>query len=621
MNTKILNDNGQLTITELMNKLGIANQEIIFQNKEKQKRADELGIANIELSFQNGEKQKRADELGIANIELIFQIEEKQKRADELDIVQQQLQATLSAIPDPIFELGLDGRYYECYSPNADLLAAPRESLLGNLVSDVLPANAANIVLAALREANVNGSSRDKQFELQLPQGNRWFELSITTKPTPPNQESRFIVISRDITKRKMAEHALQVSELQFRTLAETMPQIVWMSRADGCYIYFNQQWIDYTGLTMKESFGHGWNRPFHPDDRQLAWDAWQLSTKNGNTYSIESRIRRADGVYHWWLVRGEPLRDRNGNIVNWYGTCTDITKQKNTEHDLRIAAITFEAQEAMIVTDEHRNMLSVNKAFSRLTGYSAEEVIGQSASMLKSGRHDAVFFSAIYEAVDRYGYWQGEIWNKRKNDEIFPGLMTITAVISADGQSTNYVKTLLDITAQKQVEKVLINAQKTLEQQIEKTASELTQTKEDSSDVNTALKVMLKMRQTENDDAKDALILELKQKVMPFLQELMAMNNDAKYTTLLNMMDANLQRMVSCNGSASSINAVYKRLTKKEIIVASMVREGASTKDIASTLSLSMETIHIHRKNIRKKLGLETKSNNLCSYLMALEN
>ena len=73
---------------------------------------------------------------------------------------------------------------------------------------------------------------------------------------------------------------ALQVSELQFRTLAEAMPQIVWMTRADGWNIYFNQQWVDYTGLTMEESSGHGWSIPFHPDDRQLAWDAWQLATK-----------------------------------------------------------------------------------------------------------------------------------------------------------------------------------------------------------------------------------------------------------------------------------------------------------------------------------------------------
>ncbi len=544
------------------------------------------------------------------------------KRAEnETLIIQQQLQATLNAIPDPIFELGLDGRYYECYSLHADLLAAPRESLLGNLVSDVLPAKVANVVMAALREANVTGASRDKQFELSLSQGNRWFELSITRKPSLINQEPRFIVISRDITQRKQAEQALQVSELQFRTLAEAMPQIVWMTRADGWNIYFNQQWVDYTGLTMEESSGHGWSIPFHPDDRQLAWDAWQLATKGDGVYSLESRIRRADGEYHWWLVRGVPLHDKRGKIINWYGTCTDISTQKNIQHQLRIAAITFEAQEAMLVTDEHGNMLTVNKAFTQLTGYSAAEAVGQPASMLKSGLHDATFFNVMYETVGRDGYWQGEIWNKRKNGEVFPGLMIVTAVISTDSQLTHYVGTLLDITVQKQAEKVLINASKRLEQQAGKIASELTNAKAESTDVNTALKIMMKMRQRENTDAKDLLILELEQEVMPFLQKLKAMSHDARHTSLVNMMYANLQRLISSYESESSITSAYKSLTKKEVVVASMVREGASTKDIASALSISPETIHIHRKNIRKKLGLESKANNLRSFLMTIDH
>jgi PAS domain S-box-containing protein len=103
------------------------------------------------------------------------------------------------------------------------------------------------------------------------------------------------------------------------------MPQIVWITRADGWNIYFNQQWVDYTGLTLEESYGHGWNTPFHPDDRQRAWDAWKNATENDATYSLDCRLRRADGTYRWWLVRGVPLRDADGKILKWFGTCTDI--------------------------------------------------------------------------------------------------------------------------------------------------------------------------------------------------------------------------------------------------------------------------------------------------------
>jgi PAS domain S-box-containing protein len=131
---------------------------------------------------------------------------------------------------------------------------------------------------------------------------------------------------------REQSAAALRLSEQEFRSLAEAMPQIVWATRPDGWNIYFNQQWVDYTGMTMEESYGHGWNKPFHPDDKQRAWDAWQRAIQNNERYSLECRLRRADGVYRWWLIRGEPMRGATGEILKWFGTCTDIEEIKRAE-------------------------------------------------------------------------------------------------------------------------------------------------------------------------------------------------------------------------------------------------------------------------------------------------
>jgi PAS domain S-box-containing protein len=144
--------------------------------------------------------------------------------------------------------------------------------------------------------------------------------------------------------ERQQAEEVLRKSEQEFRALAETVPQIVWATRPDGWNIYLNQQWMDYTGLTLDESHGHGWNTPFHPDDKQRARDAWQRATQRNEPYSLECRLRRADGVYRWWLIHGAPMRGANGEIQKWFGTCTDIEEIKQAEEALQQAKAAAEA-------------------------------------------------------------------------------------------------------------------------------------------------------------------------------------------------------------------------------------------------------------------------------------
>ncbi|MEO6603347.1 MAG: PAS domain S-box protein [Polyangiaceae bacterium] len=155
----------------------------------------------------------------------------------------------------------------------------------------------------------------------------RWFRWSASQE-----HDGLVYFATHDVTEQNRVTEALRLASEDFRSLAESMPQIVWATRADGWNIYFNQQWVDYTGLTLEESYGHGWNTPFHPDDRQRAWEAWQAATAAGGEYSLECRLRRADGAYLWWLVRGVPVQDSSGAIVKWFGTCTNIDEIKQTE-------------------------------------------------------------------------------------------------------------------------------------------------------------------------------------------------------------------------------------------------------------------------------------------------
>lgn len=125
------------------------------------------------------------------------------------------------------------------------------------------------------------------------------------------------------------ARAALADSEMRFRTLADTMPQMVWSTLPDGFHDYYNARWYEFTGAPPGTTDGAGWNNMFHPDDQERAWTIWRHSLATGEPYQIEYRLRHFDNTYRWVLGRALPIRDDDGRITRWFGTCTDIHEQK----------------------------------------------------------------------------------------------------------------------------------------------------------------------------------------------------------------------------------------------------------------------------------------------------
>jgi diguanylate cyclase (GGDEF)-like protein/PAS domain S-box-containing protein len=243
----------------------------------------------------------------------------------ELQESHNQLQATLDAIPDLLFEVDAEGRYCSYHAPCSDELVTKHESFIGKKLTEILPTNAADVCLSALQDAQNNGGwSIGKQFKLNRPEGERWFELSASVKPMGLGKAPHFVVLSREITERKQAE-----------------------------------------------------------------------------------------------------------------------TEQ-------RIAAIAFESQEAMVITDANLVILRINKMFTETSGYSAQEAIGKKINFLRSNRHDNDFYQTMWHSINTTGTWQGEIWDKRKNGEIYPKWLTITAVVNDEKIVTHYVGSHIDITTRK---------------------------------------------------------------------------------------------------------------------------------------------------------------------------
>lgn len=256
-----------------------------------------------------------------------------------------------------------------------------------------------------------------------------------------------------------MQHHIQKNIEKDFNLLAESMPQIVWVTDADGKNIYFNHQWVEYTGLTLEESYGDGWNKPFHPEDQKRAWVLWQNATKQNATYSLECRLRSAKGEYKWWLVRGVPVLDQNGAILKWFGTCTDIDQIKHTEITLRQSELRSRlvldsaVADAIYVHDPEGIIQTWNIGAERIIGYKANEIIG---------KHYSMFFTEKENQEDRpnkelrlaleKGIFSDERMRIKKDGSSFLAEINITPIID-NGKLLGYLKIIRDLSEREAVE------------------------------------------------------------------------------------------------------------------------------------------------------------------------
>ena len=219
----------------------------------------------------------------------------------------------------------------------------------------------------------------------------------------------------------------------------------------------FSKRWKEMLGYAEDEfpNSGKALVEHLHPDDKARVLTTVQnYFSGRIPLYTVEFRIQCKDGQWKWILSRGRVVsRDADDNPDRMIGTYTDISQRKQVEEQLHIAAAAFESLEGMVVTDAKGVILRVNQAFTEITGYTAEETVGQSTRLLKSGRHNADFYRAMWDSINRTGGWQGEIWDRRKNGEEYPKWLTISAVKDEKGVVTHYIGTHSDITERKKAE------------------------------------------------------------------------------------------------------------------------------------------------------------------------
>lgn len=308
------------------------------------------------------------------------------KTAQEFDAMADQLKATLEAIPDLLFDVDLEGRYYAAHSPNLGLLAAPKEDLIGRNLRDVLPASAALVSMSALEQANESGFSHGKQFKLTVPDGDLWFELSVAKKITKYGEIPRFIVLSRNVTERKQSENALSESELRWKFAIEGSGDGLWDWNVSTNALFLSKKWKEILGYAEDEIGNtlQEWESRLHPDDKEAALLAVQCAMDNKvESYSSEHRLLCEDGHYKWMLDRGMVIsRNANGEPLRMIGTIADITSRKLIEQQLKqneedLQTIFIHSPDGIVIFDHNHVISHVNELFCKMTGYSEQKLLG----------------------------------------------------------------------------------------------------------------------------------------------------------------------------------------------------------------------------------------------------
>ena len=260
--------------------------------------------------------------------------------------------------------------------------------------------------------------------------------------------------LGEQINYQKQTEKQLRESEERFRIMCDAAPVMIWMSGTDKRCTYFNQPWLEFTGRTLEQEFGDGWSEGVQPEDLSYCLNTYAQTFDARQPFILEYRLRRADGEYRWILDNGIPRYTPSGEFAGYIGSCIDITERKRMEGQLRIAARVFEtSHEGILITDADTHIISVNRAFSEITGYSAEDALGQNPSFLRSGRHDPDFYRHLWATLNATGTWQGEIWNRRKNGDVYPQWLTITTLPDTAGRPLHYIGSFIDLSAHYEAE------------------------------------------------------------------------------------------------------------------------------------------------------------------------
>lgn len=299
------------------------------------------------------------------------------------------------------------------------------------------------------------------------------------------NRPLRSVGTVQDITDRKQAEEA----RARLAALVQSANDAIVSRTLDGIVTSWNAGAERLFGYRAHEIVGRSYNRVRTTTDPARMQQNTARIGRGEYVEPFETLRRHKDGTLIPVLINISPIRDESGRVIEASLIMRDLRGEKAAQAQLALAASVFEhASEGILVTDVDNRIVSVNRAFTRITGYTREEVLGRNPRLLSSNTHDGAFYREMWRTLHEQGVWQGEVWDRRKSDELYCQSLSIAVIRDASGEIRNYCAVFMDITRRKRAEEALIKLNTGLEARVETRTRELEASNQRLRDANDEL-------------------------------------------------------------------------------------------------------------------------------------
>ena len=352
------------------------------------------------------ERKRAEEELQKSKRQLEELLSREQKARAEAERQRDFTRLVLEGAPIAIGVMeGPDHRFALVNRSTCELTGLTEEQFIGRAHAEVVP-EADKVVGPILERVYTTGTSVTDEIEVELQTGRRHLLVTWTALPGQNGQPDSVLYLSLDITDRKQMEGRIRESEAQLRTLADAVPQLVWMAEADGYIFWYNQRWYEYTGTTPEQMEGWGWQSVHDPEMLPRVVKRWKASLETGEPFEMEFPLKGADGVFRWFLTRVNPLRDSHGRIVRWFGTNTDVDEQRRAAEELREAN---RLKDEFLATVSHE----LRTPLTAILGW---------AHLLRTGQLDKKSVSNALETIER---------NARSQSQLIDDLLDVSRIIT----------------------------------------------------------------------------------------------------------------------------------------------------------------------------------------------